>query len=140
MNQSSRKLFSYILGAIILVGVTIFLVVLYNSTKKETEIVISDEYFEVQGMFGATYYFDDIEVIELRDTIPKITRKNNGSGLGEVKKGDFEVEGLGSGKLFILSKEGPYIYVQTKDSYVIINYKDQTKTKELYESLTTYLD
>jgi hypothetical protein len=137
-NEKDRKLavlISSIMTVVITVGVIIFLVILFNSTNKETETVLSDTSFEVKGMYGAVYPYKEILSVELKDTIPEITMKTNGAAIGAAKKGYFTVEGLGKCKLFLLSKEGPYVFIKTKDSYVIINYSDKNKTEALYNDL-----
>lgn len=120
---------------IIVAGAAIFLTNLSNSTNEEATAVISADSVEFTGMYGATYEFSDILEISLDDTIPAAGYKYDGSGLGEVKKGDWEVEGLGRCRLFVMSKNGPFVVMRTTDRYVIVNFKDSEKTKELYNNL-----
>jgi hypothetical protein len=119
----------------VLSAVSLFVLNLYNTTNKETEIVLKDDSFEVKGMFGDTFLYDRIQSVELKDTIPAIGRMANGSGLGEVQKGIFEVQGLGECKLYKFSDNGPFIYVNVSGKYVIINYKEKEKTEKLYADL-----
>jgi len=128
-------LWKFALAAIIIAGVILFIVLLGRSTNKETEVVLSDTSIEVKGMFGCLYDYDEISAVEMKDTMPPIGRKNNGSGLGEVHKGRFEVDGLGECRLYILSTQGPFLFIKTNDSYVIINYKEKEDTEKLYQDL-----
>lgn len=67
--------------------------------------------------------------------MPSIGKKVNGAGLGEFKKGDFEVEGIGTCRLFLHSEDGPFIYIIVSNKYNIINYNDASKTKALHMEL-----
>lgn len=125
------------ISVILIAGVVLFLFFLAKSTTKETEVVISSTSFEVKGMFGGVYDFDKVTAIEMEDSIPAVIVKTNGSGLGEVKKGSFKLEGLGECKLFTLSDNGPFIYVLADGKYVIMNYADKVKTEKLYNALSS---
>jgi hypothetical protein len=124
-----------IFALIIVAGVVIFVISLSGSTNEETQAVIGADSIEFTGMYGATYGFSDIAEIKLEDAMPAAGYKYDGSGLGEVKKGDWEVEGLGRCRLFVMSKTGPFIIMRTAGGYVIINFKGSEKTRELYQSL-----
>lgn len=134
-SKSSGVVFKLALVVILIVGVSLFIFFLGKSTNKETEVVISDTTFEVKGMFGETFSFDKVTSIEMKETMPTIGKKINGSGLGEVSKGSFELEGLGECKLFTLSRSGPFLYILVDEKYIIINYKDKEKTEKLYNDL-----
>ncbi len=135
---SNKRLFTGIAAAaalIITAGVIVFLFVLFGSTNEETDAVVSPDSVEFTGMYGRTYKFSDIIEIRLDEDMPAATYKYDGSGLGEVKKGDWEVEALGRCRLFVMSAGGSFIVMKTTEGYVIINYKDPEKTKALYEDL-----
>lgn len=134
-NTINGTVMGIILTGAILLAVGAFIFYLNGSTTKDTEIAVSDTSFEVKGMFGGVFEFDKVSSIEMKETIPAISTKINGSGLGEVCKGRFEVEGLGKCSLYILSKTGPFIYVDVDGKYVIINYKEKEKTEKLYNEL-----
>lgn len=134
-KSSSGLILKIALAVILIAGISLFVFFLGQSTNKETEVVITATSFEVKGMFGGTYGFDKVTAIEMKDTIPAVGKKINGSGLGEVMKGSFEVEGLGECKLYVLSKSGPFLYVLADGEYVIMNYKDKANTEMLYNNL-----
>ncbi|HWT76678.1 MAG TPA: hypothetical protein VN258_18425 [Mobilitalea sp.] len=138
MNKNNNK-FSFIFSSIIVIGVAIFLVILFRSINKETKIDLNDNYFEVKGLYGANFNYDDVTLIELKDTLPEVTYKTNGADFGEAKKGNFDVSGLGNCKLYILTKNGPFIYLKINDKYVIINYRDKNKTEQLYNGLSAHM-
>lgn len=107
--------------------------VLYGA--RAPEILATREYLEIEGMYGVRQPMKDIAEVALKDSIPQITRKINGYDAGSIKKGAFHLEGLGSGTLFLQSSDGPFIYVTTNDSFIIINFRDSGKTQELYNNI-----
>lgn len=123
------------LTAVILVGVLVFLVYLFSATKNEAEVVVNGTSFEVKGMYGGTFSLKDISSIELKDTMPAVGAKTNGSGLGETMKGYFKVEGLGECLLFIDADNGPYLFITVGGKHIIMSYKDGEKTKQVYQEL-----
>jgi hypothetical protein len=139
MNTAKSKI-SLILGLVIVAAVAVFVIVLFNSIKKETEVSITETQIEIIGHYGTTYQIQDVDEVSLEDAIPKINRKVNGSELGDIKKGNFEVEGLGNCKLFIHSKSGPYVYILMDNGYTFINFEDSNKTQNLYELLLKTVD
>ncbi len=129
-----------ILGLIILLGVAIFLFILIDGTKKETEIIIQGNQIVFKGQYGVTVVLEEISDIQLKNDIPAIGIKVNGAGLGEIMKGEYKVEGLGTCRLFVHSEKGPYIYIMVDGKYTIINFKDSAKTMAIYEELKKAVD
>ena len=134
-SNRSYNLLAFVLGALILAGVICFIYFLGQSTSKATEVVLSDTTVEIRGMFGTSIEYRKIDSIELKDNLPEIGRKNNGSAIGEAHKGNFTVDGLGECKLYILSSKGPYLYIKVEGKYIIMNYKDKLTTEKLYDDL-----
>lgn len=116
----------------------IFVLLMFASTSEEPDAIAGDDGVTILGQYGETILYNDITDVSLVNSIPKIGYKRDGAGLGEIKKGDFDVEGMGECRLFIMSEAGPFVVISTKKGYVIINYKDAEKTKALYEDLYRY--
>jgi hypothetical protein len=123
------------LTAIILIGAFIFVYFLTASTKKEAEVVISSSGFEVKGMYGKTFSFKDVASIELKDSLPAVGNKTNGSGIGQNKKGYFDVAGMGNCLLYVNSDTGPFIYIKAGNTQIIMNYKDGEKTRQVCKDI-----
>jgi hypothetical protein len=113
----------------------LFVFILLQGTKTEAEVILKDQTVEITGQYGKVYNLSDISEVRLADTIPAIGRKANGAGLGDIKKGIWEVEGMGQCRLFIEAAGGPYILLTTSQENVIINFKDAQKTQDLYQTL-----
>ena len=135
MRNKNGSIISMVLGLIIFTGVILFVFVLFSRTKKESEIIINEASFEIKGMYGNTYDFDTITQIELHDVIPNVIRRDNGAGLGEIKKGHFTLEEFGKCRLFVHVDHGPYIVIISDGNYVIINLYTNEDTTKLYQDL-----
>ncbi|MHB1314348.1 MAG: hypothetical protein ACYCX2_02545 [Christensenellales bacterium] len=137
MKKESRGLstFAAAIGILLMAGVIVFVLQLIQGTKADAEVVFREGAMEITGQYGKTYNIADISEVRLYDTIGAIGRKVDGAGLGDIKKGIFEVEGMGSCRLFLHAAGGPYLVVGTDGGYVILNYKDVEKTKNIYEEL-----
>jgi len=120
-----------VLPLLVLCGVGAIMV--YGQISPRVEV--KDEGIVIGGMYGTTIPAEEIREVSLEDEIPRILVRNNGLGYGEIKKGHFTLEGLGRGRLYLESREGPYIFIQTAESYAIINFKDRARTEALYESM-----
>lgn len=101
----------------------------------ESKIVVNPEEIIISGMYKRIIDRDDITVITLQDNIPKVLQKVNGFDFGYTLKGNFELEGIGRGNLYIQENISPYIVIKTEDRFYIINFKDPQKTKILFEEL-----
>lgn len=134
-KQRKVSVKSSMIGLIIFLGVAIFLFMLFNGTRKEIEVIIQGNQIVFKGQYGVTDNLKEITDIQLKNDIPAIGMKVNGAGLGEIMKGDFEVEGLGTCRLFVHSEKGPFIYMMVDGKYTIINFKDSAKTMAIYEEL-----
>lgn len=121
-----------ILIAIILLP-TMFLIL--SSYNAETKININNSGFEIK--FGVSSYYNDLDAIKdiyVKNTIPKFY-KISGYGIGNINMGNYKVDGFGQGNLFLDTNKGPYLYIITKDGFVIINNKDKGKTIKIYDEL-----
>lgn len=124
----------YVVVALVLVGI-IFLV-----TRTESTIVVREDYIKISGFYGREIQGEEINSVSLEETIPKIVRRTNGIGLGSIQKGNFRLENIEKAKLYLHSKEGPYILIDTNKEVLIINYRDSEKTKGVYEEILSVLN
>jgi len=111
-------------------------VLLYFSYQP-AELLITEEYLQIEGMYGEKIPYSEIEVVALIQEIPEITARTNGSSIGERRKGHFRLKDLGAAKLFLVSDEPPYIFLERYDQKpIIINFADQEETEDVYEELS----
>lgn len=122
-----------IIGLLILVLLIVGSMIIYGSL--DNEVSLNANSIEIKGKYGATINFSEIERISLIDELPPVNKKVNGFKLGDILKGYFDLETLGEGILFIQRGQPPYIYIELKDSYIIINSEDPNVTQELYSAI-----
>lgn len=134
-SRKSTMITALVVGGALIIGAILFVMHMNNIVEVEAQVIISDSSFEVNGMYGGIYLFDEVETVELKDTMPEILVRTNGAAIGEVKKGNFKLEELGLCRLYLSSETGPYVYIMVNDFYVIINYPNKDKTQQLYEDL-----
>ena len=80
----------------------------------------------------------EISEVELLDKLPQ-TSKTNGTAFTTLKKGIFQVNGIGSCKLYLNPKVGPFIKIKANEKYYIIGTNSSNETLEIYEDLKSML-
>lgn len=137
MSKDSNKstLVSVIVAIIIFVAVGVFVLVLFNRTNQENTFVYEDNQLVISGMYSKTYSIDNLDDIELLDSVPSIGQKINGAGLRGVYKGVFMVEGLGKSDVYIHNKNSKCILITTSNKPLLISLYDEEDTIALYNQL-----
>ena len=121
----------------IAINVVVFAVIaaMIIGGNRESTVEIEAHQVRISGMYGTRLDLREVTDIRIEDSIPAVKSRTNGYAFGDTLKGNFLLQDLGKGKLFIHSRKGPFVYIMTNQSYVIINYKEQDKTRQLYERL-----
>jgi hypothetical protein len=110
-------------------------VLLYFSYQP-TELLITEEYMQIKGMYGEKIPYTELKEVALIQEIPEITARTNGSSIGERRKGHFRLKDLGAAKLFLVSSQPPYIYLERNDKKpIIINFADKEETERVHGEL-----
>lgn len=118
--------------AVLLVGIGILF---FYSLKDET-ITINDSQIKISGIYGVEWTLSEIEQVQLLDELPKVDFKSNGFAAFDRLKGSFHLEApYGEGKLFIYKNYPPYLYLEGKNQYIILNRKNSQETETLYQQL-----
>ncbi len=139
-RKKNSVIAALVIGVTVILAVTAFLIYMNKNFKVDTEIVITDTTLEVMGMYSGIFELSSVSSVELKDSLPKILERSNGAAINSVKKGDFKLEELGLCRLYLISEEGPYLYIKVNDFYVIINYQDRSRTEALYRELMDQLN
>ncbi|MBK1811620.1 hypothetical protein JHL18_13425 [Clostridium sp. YIM B02505] len=84
--------------------------------------------------YSTAFSTSEIQDVKLIDEVP-IVSKINGALTSIYARGKFDVNSYGAGKIFIFKKSSPYIMIKLRDSYIIYNEDNKTKTNNLYEEL-----
>ena len=126
------------------IGISVILVplligaIFYVQLKPPTVSVTRDSFVVRCALYHEEIPIGDIAEVSLETTIPHVLRRTNGFAAAQTLRGHFTLEGLGNGELFI-TRTPPYVVVRTPGSFVIVNFEDPERTRDLYEDLRLYV-
>ena len=126
---------SYIMSTLLFLGVIGTITAISVTSYQGYEMVVTDNHFEITGLYGDEWPINDIKKVEIMDEMPNVTLRTNGIGLPTLSKGHFKVTDYGSSLLFIQKGSSPYLYIELKNKHIFINDKDPVKTKYWFEQL-----
>ena len=137
-NQQSKKIIRTVTRSVVFAGLALLIFgFLYYGTRAP-EFTVTNHQIVISGLYGMT---DQVERIELIESIPKIKKKTNGFNYGSTLKGNFDLENIGPCKLFLKSPHGPFVYVITERATpIILNTVSRKETEELFGKLIAELE
>ncbi len=104
-------------------------------SNKPAEYSIQDGTLRISGEYGEEIKISDIVGIMIKEQIPVIQLKTNGSALGSKKKGYFDLKDIGQAKLFVDTQKPPLIFINLKSGLRIVNTEEPMETAKLYNEL-----
>lgn len=120
----------------VIMGTTIiFVIVLLVYASQDAKITFFADGVKIHGMYGARYTWDSITAVELRDDLPTIEMRTNGSAVGSHLKGRFRTTEMGDVKLIVNIDRPPFVYLSSKDGVVIFNLADPNQTREAFQKI-----
>jgi hypothetical protein len=141
MKNKETKVKS-ILSIVISTIVFIFVGIMIFISLKEAEFVIDEELSQLNisgNLYGKTIDINDGVVISMVEPI-EITRKVNGSAIGNIKTGYFLLESDTRVYLNLGDSTHDWIEIKDEDEYYYINLKDEQETIDLYQDLLDLLE
>jgi hypothetical protein len=126
---------SYMIGSVFFIVVNGFVGVMLFLGYQDYELIANKDTFEITGIYGDEWEFQDIKRVELMEEMPEVTWKQDGYGLSTMAKGKFTVEGYGSSLLFIQKGSSPYLYIELKNKKIFINGHNSKETRAWYDQL-----
>ncbi|TAH64576.1 MAG: DUF3784 domain-containing protein [Anaerolineaceae bacterium] len=130
----------YVIPLIITFAGIVFVAVLLTFSSQSTKVTFQEDGIQIHGMYGEIYRWEDIKTVKLMDELPNIELRTNGSALGSKLKGYFRTTELGSVKLFVNTKNPPFIYLETESGITIFNIDDKDDTNEIYMGILNKID
>ncbi len=112
----------------LLLIVSVFMVYI----SRPTDVTLYQEGLQIHGLYGSVYDWHEINEVELRNELPVINKRTNGSAIGSHLKGYFSTEEYGTVKLFVDTKNAPFIFMETEDGIVFFNGKDSEETERIF--------
>ena len=135
MKTGTKVLIGSIIGFLILVATGVGILLHFSS--QPAEYTFENGILKISGMYGQQVTVYEITELEIKDSIPEVLMKTNGSGLGTMLKGYFRLEYIGEAKLFVDVSKKPFIYIKSNNSkLIILNCEENGKTLELYNKLS----
>lgn len=124
-----------LIGGIIVVTL-LFVAVLMFFSAKPTKVIFEEEGVRIQGMYGELITWEEIEQVQLKEELPTIEARTNGSAVGPHLKGNFRTKELGSVKLFVNREKPPFIYLERgEEKPMILNLGDGEETERIYREI-----
>lgn len=122
-------------GFYILAFLTISLLVFFAYGLRPARVTTENEALTISGLYGTALPLQTIDSVTLIESLPSGWR-TNGIAAGAIRKGHFNLKGIGKCLLFTQSPDGPFIHITSSGSVpVILNKKTPQQTRELYEKL-----
>ena len=119
----------------ILAPFAIGLTAIYAFTKPPTVSVSQADFSVRGGLYGEEIPLERVTGVTLEQTLPRVLLRMNGLAFGQTLRGHFRLAELGDGQLFVELGKPPYVMVRTKTGYVIVNFDEPARTRELYADL-----
>jgi hypothetical protein len=119
---------------ILLILLTLGLVIIPSRT--ETKVSLENNQLKINGVYGLTIPFSEINQIDTISGIPQIRLRTNGYAMGNTLIGNFKFADGSHAKLFIKNGFPPYIIVKSNERVpVYINFENKQQTVALYNAL-----
>jgi hypothetical protein len=108
----------------------------FYAYRQPPDVEVTADRFAVSvGLHSAELPISEIQAVQLLQEVPRIVRRTNGFSSGRLMRGNFIVEEWGSGRLFINRGIPPYVAARTNETFVIVNFEDPERTRDLYRRL-----
>jgi hypothetical protein len=132
--QAAAKNPKLIFGIAGITLVTVFGLIYYGTVTPK--VIFNENTFEITGMYGVEKNYEEVTNVELMATIPKILLKTNGFDFNQTRKGFFKLETYGKCRLFLKSKQGPFVIINdTEEKRIILNLGNSTETEQVFNDL-----
>ena len=134
VQSSTKKRLMVLVGILVLVLGAIGLLVYFE--EQPPRVTVTDTSFKVQGIiYGEEFALAEITGVALCQHVPRILARTNGYAGGRTLRGHFRLAQLGDGQLFVRLGVPPYLFVRTREDYVIVNFSDPARTQEAYDEV-----
>lgn len=133
-KETKVKVIISIVFTVLVLGFTGFLLL---RSFQGADFVINEELSQLEisgGLYGKTILIDDTVVITMVEPI-EITRRTNGSSIGNVKSGSFTLVGDIPVYLNLGNSTHDWIAIIDGEDRYYINLKDEQDTLDLYNEL-----
>lgn len=135
INKKSKIIVGAVVGVLVITGIGVGILLYFSNLP--AEYTLQNGILKISGMYGQELPVYDIGRLELKEELPEILARTNGSELGTKLKGHFKLKEIGAAKLYIDSSKPPYIFMETQDRLIIFNSEERGKTEAFFQKLKT---
>ena len=130
-----------LLWCVMLFGVLILGAVIGMFSHSYTgSIRVNEKDLSIEGPFGISIPYIQMNAVECSDTLPTILLRTRGSAVSHDLRGKFKVKNLGECQLFVRTTVPPFIKIKCTDGGIVyVNCRDSELTTELYQSIQQHL-
>lgn len=111
--------------------VAVFVIITTVSGSKPPMIAIEGDMLTIRSMYGTEIPLDSIQQVDMYDLSGKEISKLNGFNMGNVLKGRFTVEGLGSVTIYQQGAPCSSVLIKTDEDTYLINLGNETDNQNL---------
>ena len=127
--------------SIISIALFILTIIFLTQCVSAPKISITDEEIRISGWYGERVRADDVKEIKLLNQMPRIQMRTNGIGLGNIQRGYFRLENIGRAKLFLESRNAPFILIEKNNGRkIFLNRSNREQTENYYQKLREWFD
>lgn len=99
-------------------------------------VKVTDNTLTISGTYGITIPLQNITNVECVESLPPGKMKTNGFAMGNIYKGHFSLDKLGSCRLFLYYAHGPYLIIYSKgNAPVILDRSNAGEINTLYNQI-----
>jgi len=138
MKRGSKAAIILIIIFIIIVSAGVGTLLYYSS--KPAGYAVGSDTLKISGLYGEEIKYSDIKTMMLKSELPEILTHTNGSALGTIMKGHFELSGIGAAMLFADTSKPPFVYIETDTKIYYLNEDVPVKTEMLFNDLYAALN
>ncbi len=109
----------------LIVGISAWICIGLYKNSRPMEVKVQDGQVQFVGSYGLNVALTNIKEVTMIGEMPEVVRRNNGLSLGEIKKGEFEVEGYEDSRLFLIDNNPPFIHLEmTYGEHIFFNLEE----------------
>jgi hypothetical protein len=139
MHKENKMKLKIFIGVAIVVAAAAAVFIMMMGDSKPSPFEVSSGNLIIGGSFGITVPVSDVTGLDITEAPPEIETKTNGSGLGSMYKGEFELKDGTKARLYIDASKPPFIIFKNGDTVFYLNSGTPEETQALYQKLSEEL-
>jgi hypothetical protein len=133
-ERRARRTWVALLGVALLIGLGIG-ALLWAEARPPKAWVDDGGFHAESAVYSAHVPLAAITHVSLEGELPRILARTNGTALGRTLRGNFRVDRLGDGKLFLTAGRAPYVLVRHSGGFVMVGFDEPERTRALHAAL-----